>query len=280
MDRPPPTLDRARVQETLVTVLDHAMPTCARIDYRLVGTGAALLHGVRLPAADVDILVKERASVDGFGSALSSFRCLFEPAWLPEARQYYGNYDVNGVEVGISTVEVETDADTIETFGRGPWVHFALLPCGSHSVPTVSLELRLITELSRNRSDRYGPIIQHMQAYGCDIELMRRGMNAAGLPEDLRNDVLRRLSSGRKQKRGSRLCASPFPRFRQFQLDFHADLDAPVPGHAGAGRDELPDDHVLLEPDQRIHLALRGRVGQHARRLLERRRGQEALGRQ
>jgi hypothetical protein len=58
-------------------VLDHAMPACAQIEYRLVGTGAALLHGVQLPAGDIDILVKEREDVDAFGSALSSFKCLF-----------------------------------------------------------------------------------------------------------------------------------------------------------------------------------------------------------
>lgn len=179
-----------------MAVLDHVMPACAQIDYRLVGTGAALLHGVRMPAADVDILVRERASVDAFGSALSPFPGLFGPAWVPEARQYYANYDVSGVEVGISTVEVETDADTIETFGRGPWEHFTFLPCGQYSVPAVALELRLITELFRNRPDRYGPLIQHMRAKGCDIELIRRGMNTAGLPQALREDVLRQLRSG------------------------------------------------------------------------------------
>lgn len=194
--RPQPRLTRARLQETLAIVLDHAMPACAQIDYRLVGTGAALLYGVQLPAADVDILVWERSSVDALGSTLTSFPCLFEPAWLPEARQYYANYGVNGVEVGISTVEVETDADTIETLGRGPWEHFTILPCGPYSVPTVALELRLITELFRARLGRCDPIIQYMRAHGCDLELIRRGMDVAGLPQDLREDVLRKLRPG------------------------------------------------------------------------------------
>lgn len=188
--RPQPVLTRARLQEALVAVIDHAMLIDPQIDYRLVGTGAALLYGVQLPAADVDILVKRRPDVDAFGSALSPCRCLFGPAWLPEARQYYGNYDVNGVEVGISTVEVETDADTIETFGRGPWEHFTFLRCGPYAVPTVALELRLITELFRDRPDRYGPIIQHMRSVGCDIELIRRGLDFAGVPQSLREDVL------------------------------------------------------------------------------------------
>jgi len=141
-----------------------------------------LLHGVELPAADVDILVKEREGVEAIDTALLPFRCLSASAWLPETRQYYGNYEVGGVEVWISTVEIQSEADTIETFGRGPWEHFTLLPCGPHTVPTAALELRLITELFRDRPDRYRPIIRHLQASGCDIDLIRRGMGAVGLP--------------------------------------------------------------------------------------------------
>ena len=152
-----------------------------------------MLHGVSLPAADIDILVRERYGVDTFGSALSSFRCLEAPTWLAETRQYYGNYEVNGVEVGISTVEVASDADTIETFGRGPWEHFTLLACGRYAVPTVALELRLITELFRNRPDRYQPLIQFMQSHGCDLDYIRRGIVAAGLPQTMQDDVLNRL---------------------------------------------------------------------------------------
>ena len=154
-------LDRSRLQETLITVLDHTLPIHPDIQYRLVGTGAALLHGVDLPAGDVDLLVKERSDVDAFADALASFECLEPLAWLPDDDQYYANYMVNGVEVGISTVEVETDLDTIETFGSGPWErHYVFLPCGPYRVPTVKLELRLITELYRDRPERYNPIIQ------------------------------------------------------------------------------------------------------------------------
>jgi hypothetical protein len=108
-------------------------------------------------------------------------------------QQYYGNYEVNGVEVGISTVEVASDADTIETFGRGPWEHFTLLTCGRYAVPTVALELRLITELFRNRPDRYQPLIQFMQSHGCDLDYIRRGVVAAGLPPTMQDDVLNKL---------------------------------------------------------------------------------------
>jgi hypothetical protein len=187
-------LDRSHLQETLITVLDHTLRRYPDIEYRLVGTGAALLHGVDLPAGDVDLLFKERADVDAFADALSPFECLEPAAWLPEARQYYANYCVNGVEVGISTVEIETDSDIIETFGPGPWErHYVLLSCGPYQVPTVALELRLITELYRDRPERYRPLVQHLRAHGCDLDLVRRGLGTGSLAQALRENVLCQL---------------------------------------------------------------------------------------
>jgi hypothetical protein len=193
MSRPEPALDSVRLRQVIVTLLDHALPACTHVEYRLVGTGAALLHGVALPAADVDILVRQREDVNAFGATLSSFRCLEPPEWLPETRQYYGNYEVDGVEVGFSTVELEAEADTIETFGRGPWEHYILIPCGPYHVPTVKLELRLVTELFRDRPDRYRPIMRYLQVKGCDIDLISRGIVAAGLPGAVQKQVLSRL---------------------------------------------------------------------------------------
>ena len=186
-------LSQSRLRETLTIVLDHSMPACAQTEYRLVGTGAALLQGVLLSAGDVDILVKERESVDAFGSALASFKCLFAPAWIPHSRKYYAEYEINGVRVGISTVEVETESDGIECLGRGPWEHYVLVSCGPYTIPAVALELRLVSELARNRPDRYTPLIQHMQASGCDTELVRRGMEAHRLPQALQDKVLGQL---------------------------------------------------------------------------------------
>jgi len=188
-------LDRPRLVQTLTTLLDAAMPRCAGVTYRLVGTGAALLHGVDLPAADIDLLVRERRDVHMFAEALAAFPCLEAPAWLAGMRQYYANYEVDGVEVGISTVEMEAATDTVETFGPGPWQHYVLLTCGKHQVPTVTLELRLITELGRNRPDRYRPIIAHLRAYGCDCALLRRGMEAAAIAPALQEYVHKRLAA-------------------------------------------------------------------------------------
>jgi len=201
MAHPTPTLDRPRLVETLTLVLDHGppsggLPACAGIAYRLVGTGAAMLHGVNLPVGDLDLLLLDRAGVDAFCAALAPFECLEPAAWLPQARQYYANYAVNGIEVGLSTVEVETESDTIETFGPGPWeLHYSLLPCGPYRVPTVDLELRLITELYRDRPDRYTPLIAYLREHGCDLDLVRRGLSGGRLSQDRIESVLRQLAA-------------------------------------------------------------------------------------
>ena len=66
-----PLFDRRLVETTLVTILDRVVPRASDVEYRLLGTGAALLHGVVLPAGDIDILVKERRGAEVFSDALS-----------------------------------------------------------------------------------------------------------------------------------------------------------------------------------------------------------------
>ena len=134
------SLTRAEVARTLGRVLEAWQPA---FPYRLVGTAAALLQGVELPARDIDILCRERAAVDQFAAALARYPALQEPVWLAGDHQYFCNYDVEGVEVGASTVEIDTGYDTTETLGTGPWRHFVEVLLGAHRVPAVRLELRL-----------------------------------------------------------------------------------------------------------------------------------------
>src|SRR4051794_2273339 len=58
------------------------------------------------------------------------------------------------------------------------------------------------------------------------------------------------------------------------------DLEPPVAPQARGRRDQLPDDHVLLEAQQPVGLALERRVGEHLGRLLEGGRRQEGVGRE
>jgi len=178
-----PLLDVRLLRETLVMALDQTPPACSAFQWRLVGTGAALLRGVDLPAGDIDVLVKEREAVDAWAAALASFECLLAPVWLEHDHQYYAEYRVNGVEVGISTVETGYHFQARETVGIAPWRYYDLLPCGAHFVPTVALELRLATELVRQRPDRYEPIVAFMREEGFGRELLDRAIKEAELPE-------------------------------------------------------------------------------------------------
>jgi hypothetical protein len=195
MSRENPNLTIESLKTTLTTFFDLAGDLPTQVDYRLVGTAAALLHGVRLPANDIDLLVRHRSDVDSFGAVLAPFECLVAPNWLPDAKQYYGNYRVKDIEIGFSTVEVESDRDTIETYGSGPWLHYSKLPCEQYYVSTVALELRLHTELHRNRPDRYKPLLQHLQEYGCNHDLIARCIdsdcNLSNEIKDMVNNMLR-----------------------------------------------------------------------------------------
>jgi hypothetical protein len=190
-----PLHDRAELQRILALLLDLLNPDASGLEYRLVGTGAALAQGVQLPTGDIDILVARRDEVDTFAAALSGFRCLDPPAWLPKARQYFTHFEVDEIKVGASTVEVPTDAETIECIGRGPWQHYVHVNVGKHTVPAVALELRLVSELIRDRPDRYTPLLEYLRLHGGDLQLVRKSMSDRGVDPMLQQQVLDRLQA-------------------------------------------------------------------------------------
>jgi hypothetical protein len=188
---------QAQLTLILIQLLDHILPAFDQVLYRLVGTAASVLHGVEVAMHDIDLLAKERAGVDLFGALMAPhFPCIVSPALLPGARQYFCAYAVAGTTVEMSTVEAETDSDAMECVGRGPWEHFRLLPCGIYRVPTVSLELRLVSELVRDRTDRFIPLVRYMQQHGCDLRLVERGMQARRLDPELQLEILTQLGNG------------------------------------------------------------------------------------
>jgi hypothetical protein len=189
-------IDEPAVRRVLAALLDRAVAAAPDAEYRLVGTASSVLRGVRLPAGDIDILLRARAGVDSFGAAimeLPTAACQYAPSWNPDHRQYFGRYVVDGITVELSTVESATASDAMECFGTGPWTHFDLVSCGPYEVPTVATELRLITELARNRPERYGPIIDYLREHGCDAALVQRGMAARRVSEARQAEVLAQL---------------------------------------------------------------------------------------
>ncbi|MEV0202693.1 hypothetical protein [Nonomuraea sp. NPDC050691] len=187
------SLNLPDVTTALAMTLDALRAADTDTAYRVCGTSAALLQGVTLPAGDIDILLASREDVDTFAAALSAFPCLYTASWLSETSQYFTKFEVNGVRVEFSTVERQVESDGWECVGSGPWQHYVLITCGSHHVPVVRLELRLVTELLRDRADRYDPLLDHLGTHGFDADLLQRAMNACRIPAHRRRLVQDRL---------------------------------------------------------------------------------------
>jgi hypothetical protein len=186
------TLARQDVERILTGVLAQVSPA----EFRLVGTASSVLRGIEVPAADVDLLFHHRAGVDAWFAALSTvLEVDTSPVWIGRSQQYFARLNADGVVIELSTVEVESDHDTIECFGQGPWNHFDVIGCGARTVPVVANELRLITEVGRAREDRYLPILEYLRAHGCDVPLVARGLGNLGTPPARRDQILTALSS-------------------------------------------------------------------------------------
>lgn len=183
-------LTAERLHRVLATVIGLCSDDGGVFDYCLIGTAAVLLRGVPLAAGDVDLLVRERAHVGRFAHALASYPCLTPPTWLEAARQYYAAFEVDGVKVEASTVEWSSDSGFLETVGTGPWTHFSEIAVGEVHVRTVAIELRLATELRRERGDRVAAITGWIRQNGCDMALLRDAMAAQGLSGEVQSATL------------------------------------------------------------------------------------------
>ena len=154
-------------------------------EFRLVGTASCVLRGIEMAASDVDVLFRSRDAIDAWTASLAAVADVADwPIWIDEASQYFARLDVDGVTVELSTVEVEADTDAGECVGLGPWVHFDRVPCGRFTVPTVALELRLVTEVARQRADRWGPLVAYFRSHPCDLGLVERGLIAYSTPRE------------------------------------------------------------------------------------------------
>jgi len=138
-----------------------------------------------MPASDIDVLFRDREAIDAWVAALSGVVTVEDaPVWLGDAQQYLARLSVEGIAVELSTVEIDADTDTAECVGSGPWVHFDVVPCGVYGVPAVALELRLVTEMTRQRPDRFGPLVAYFRTPPCDLTLVERGLAAHSTPPD------------------------------------------------------------------------------------------------
>ncbi|MFD2232637.1 hypothetical protein [Phaeospirillum tilakii] len=183
------TLTTEQLRHTLTTVLGLAARE-GTLSYRLIGTAADLLRGVPIEPGDVDLLARARADVDVFARALAAHRCLTPPSWMPCCGQYYAAFEVDGVQVDASTVESPSQSPWIEAFGSGPWTHFSEIAVGDDRVAVVAPELRLATELYRDRRDRAELIAHWMRDHGCNTSLLRNALAARGIDAATQSSVL------------------------------------------------------------------------------------------
>lgn len=174
-------------------ILDQVDPDTLGLAYRLVGTGAALAQGVPLPVGDVDIPVGRRGDVDRFAAGLSGFPCLDAPSGFPTRDSTSRGSGSTGPMWRSVRSSGKPDTDTFECTGRGPWEHCVRVGFGRHVVPVVRLELRLVSELVRNRPDRIAPLIEHMRVHGADLPLLQRAMSERGVEPKLQARVMEQL---------------------------------------------------------------------------------------
>ncbi len=161
---------------------------------RLVGTASSLLRDIDLPVADIDVLARDRDCVDRFFALATEAGAthVSAPALLatPFGGQYIADLEVGGVVLQCSTVEstAATDSPRLrECVGDTPWIHFDLVEVRGHLVPVVASELRLASDVMRQRPDRWRPIAAHLAARGYDGALLAGAF--VGFPDELTDDV-------------------------------------------------------------------------------------------
>jgi hypothetical protein len=166
---------------------------------RIVGTASSLLRGVEVPAGDVDILAKDRATVEQLAREAddAGATCEAGPRWIdtPFGGQYIADYRVGGVLVQISTVElsIPDPSYVAECAGDAAWLHFDTIQIDGYVIPVVASELRLLSDVIRGRPDRWLPTASFLAKVGYDERLLSAAMT--GVPSELETEVREVLAS-------------------------------------------------------------------------------------
>lgn len=170
---------------------DRTQPSFWVEDLRLIGSASSLLRGVDLPVGDIDVLAKSRPTVEAMSQFAEPLGATpVEPAhWAPRpwGGQYIAELNVDGVSVEFSTVEGSSTRRLVECFGDAPWSHFSTIDVDGVPIRVVAPELRLGSELSRRRRDRWEPIAESLGVSGYDNALLQAA--TVGLPEGLLQEM-------------------------------------------------------------------------------------------
>src|SRR5215831_10155520 len=145
----------------------------------------------------------------------------------------------------------------------GAVVRVARTPAAPHARPAAPARPAATPGWVRTmRGPAHGPVPSltagggYLLVIGAEVVVLEADGVAAGrLPERVVRDLL--VGGRGRVDGGPRILGRLHP-------------DAAVPEHSGAGRDQLADDDVLLQAQQRVRLGVDGGVGEHPGRLLER----------
>ncbi len=188
-----PTLPSVFTADQIVGAISPVLDDIVRLSnrVRLVGTASSALRGIELPVADVDLLARDRETVDQLVAVSGS-----PPATLmetPFGHQYLADHQLSGVPVQFSTVESNATGRRrlAECVGDTPWRYYSLVDVAGRPVPVVASELRLASDLMRGRDDRWRPIAAHLVANGLDVELLSQAV--LGFPQAMLDELQRAL---------------------------------------------------------------------------------------
>ncbi len=197
-----PTSSEMAWQTALRQVLEvtHEPLSHAKVGWAVIGSGASTLQGCRLPPADIDILFAEPEGVHQFAQFMSVFAVPRRPRegelWLssreqpvafepPDPQKEVWNFGrwmiadckIEAAHIARPAGDPSMAQDWICEPGPRIWPHIRHVPFGRYQVPVVPLEIRLGTELLRERKERVDEIVAVLQGQGHDRELLRQALS-------------------------------------------------------------------------------------------------------
>jgi DNA-binding transcriptional MerR regulator len=179
----------------LMDIFDCISPVIPEDQYLLCGTAAGLFQGVFQPVRDINLLTKAHKQVNGFAQAMHNFPQVLKPTYFESKKLYCTTHLIRGVEVSMAALDdYRDDAEKGDTF-LNPWDHFSELQIGSYTIRAEALELRLATEIARERPRHYQPLIKHMQKHGADLELAQRAMSAKAISNNTVKKVISQIQN-------------------------------------------------------------------------------------
>ena len=179
--------------DILRDVLDCISTVISAEQYLLCGTAAGLFQGVFQPVRDINLLAKTRTQVDDFSHALRIYPQVEKPIYTESEKLYRATHLIRGVEVSMTALDTSQEDSENMVTSLSPWDYYTEVKIDSHTIRTEALELRLASEIARERPRHYLPLIKHLQKHGADVDLAQRAMAAKAIANDTMRKVISQI---------------------------------------------------------------------------------------